>query len=295
MFVKPLLLQIPHSLLTLSSLLCSLPMHISRLTRLFARLLFQGLGALLLQWVRTYLHTHLLKTVSYSSTDNLPTENNLMCKSLRFFRNRSKKVKAPSSHSSQCSWHPSCIFPSSIPGLHDVLRWCKLFTALNSTHHLSKQPVWSGTVQEPGHLPPDQSTSATQDPGSGSFLLLWTENYCTSAAVANIEMFSGKCCCELEVQSKRLILQGYTLGQFAFLLEHYIREQNEKLPYTVKIKHLKVVSTASLGSAIRLHSIWEMLNKKNKGINQWYSNFMQLYWVKRVRRYKQRYRPNLIV
>lgn len=61
---------------------------------------------------------------------------------------------------------------------------CKSFTALNSTQHLSKQPVWGGAVQEPGHLPAGQSTSAIQDPGSRPLHLLQTENHCASAAVA---------------------------------------------------------------------------------------------------------------
>lgn len=39
------------------------------------------------------------------------------------------------------------------------------------------------------------------------YLLLWTENYYTAAAVASIELFPWEGCCELEVlTTKQLIL-----------------------------------------------------------------------------------------
>lgn len=54
--------------------------------------------------------------------------------------------------------------------------------------------------------------------------------------MARTEMFPGKCCCELEVQSKTPS-PGYT-RKLAFLLEHCVRKWNEKLAYTVQVKHI---------------------------------------------------------
>lgn len=93
-------------------------------------------------------------------------------------------------------------------------------------------------------------TSAIQDPGVVHLsscglrmtiqVQLWPELKCCQE----------KYCCKLKEQSKRLVLWGYT-RKLAFLLEHYARERNEKLAYTIQIKqHLKTMPTDSLGSIL---------------------------------------------
>lgn len=210
MFSKPFPLQILTTDPFKPSLLPS--MHISGLTRLFARLLFQGLSARLLQWVRVYLHTHLLKTVPYISTDICSQKTSWCAKSSGYFRNRRK-------------WKSQAHILSNTAGIHHVFSLHPslgyLILSYNASYSLlsillSPFETCLGWSCAGTWASASRSTSAIQGPGSGSFLLLRTNNYYTSAAVANSQLFPGKCCWELEVQSKRLILQGYALGNLLF-------------------------------------------------------------------------------
>lgn len=136
------------------------------------------------RWFRTPLQTICSQETSWCG------------KSVRYFRNRSKKVKAWSSLSPMQLASIMCV-----PFIHPWATWCyhiMQITHCSKFHHLSKQHVRGGAA---GTWASASRSAYLCNPVSWPwfYLLLWTENYYTAAAVANTELFPWKGCCELEV------------------------------------------------------------------------------------------------
>lgn len=63
-------------------------------------------------------------------------------------------------------------------------------------------------------------------------------------------MLPRKCCCKLEVQSKRVVLQGKH-WEACFSTGTLRKGMDEKLAYTIQIKqHLKAMPTDLMGSIL---------------------------------------------
>lgn len=154
-------------------------------------------------------------------------------KSLRYFRNRSKKVKAWSALSPMQLSSVMCV-----PFIHPWATWCyhiMQITHCSKFYHLSKQPVRGGAA---GTWASASRSVYLCNPASWPqfYLLLWWELlHCCGCGQYSTVPMEGLLWARST--TKQLILQGYMLGNLAFLLEHYIRKWKEKLAYIIKINN----------------------------------------------------------